>query len=171
MIFHFSFQSLSLSTQKRLVFGVGNWCGKKKLHDCPMCLTWDPCLLAQDQPDGLFSIMWDLWRSSLPQVVNRSELWFFCGINLATWGVDWICSADFFCGVFEKRGMVGAVFFLKWDDHLNGIINGFSWGYFNLYTYRGYNPIPTGRAGRGPPCRYAGGTFMGESDLCRQCRW
>ena len=40
----------------------------------------------QDQQDGLFSIMWDLWRSSLPQVVNRSELWFFCGINLATWG-------------------------------------------------------------------------------------
>ena len=73
---------------------------------------------------------------------------------------------------FSKRGEWWVpFFFLKWDDHLNGIINGFSWGYFNLYTYRGYNPITTGRAGRGPPCRYAGGTFIGESDLCRQCRW
>lgn len=36
--------------------------------------------------EGLFPIIWDLWRSSLPQVLSRSELWFFCGINLATWG-------------------------------------------------------------------------------------
>ena len=86
--------------------------------------------------------------------------------------------SGFFLWSFRKEGNGGCRFvFFKWDDHLNGIINGFSWGYFNLYTYRGYNPITTGRAGRGPPCRYAGGTFIGESDLCRQwvesmvCPW
>eukprot|EP00435_Cladocopium_sp_Y103_P038952 s1141_g10.t1 len=41
---------------------------------------------SMEATEGLFPIIWDLWRSSLPQVLSRSELWFFCGINLATWG-------------------------------------------------------------------------------------
>lgn len=57
--------------------------------------------------EGLFPIIWDLWRSSLPQVLSRSELWFFCGINLATWGVDLSAlvenDAAFTCGTMSSK--------------------------------------------------------------------
>ncbi|CAK9040421.1 unnamed protein product [Durusdinium trenchii] len=36
--------------------------------------------------EGLFPVVLDLWSSSLPRVFQRSELRFFCGIHLATWG-------------------------------------------------------------------------------------
>ena len=46
--------------------------------------------LREDDVDveGLFPVVLDLWSSSLPRVFQRSELRFFCGIHLATWGVD-----------------------------------------------------------------------------------
>ena len=55
-------------------------------------------MLAMDEDDdeavasgqlGLFPVVLDLWRSSLPQVVSRGELWFFCGLHLIAWGETW----------------------------------------------------------------------------------